>query len=45
MFASSSTNVTRAITPGIEFVKDAGGAVVALLQHWAEGDRDESRRK
>jgi len=30
---------------GIEFVKDAGGAVVALLQHWAEGDRYEPRRK
>ena len=30
---------------GVEFVKDAGGAVVALLQHWAEGDRYEPRRK
>src|SRR5215468_7755696 len=30
---------------GIEFVKDPGGAVIALLQHWAEGDRYEPRRK
>ena len=30
---------------GIEFVKDASGAVVALLQHWAEGDRYEPRRR
>jgi hypothetical protein len=30
---------------GIEFVKDAGGAVIALLQHWAEGDRYEPRHK
>jgi hypothetical protein len=30
---------------GIEFVKDAGGVVIALLQHWAEGDRYEPRRK
>ena len=30
---------------GIEFVKDGGGAVIALVQHWAEGDRYEPRRK
>jgi hypothetical protein len=30
---------------GIEFVKDASGAVIALVQHWAEGDRYEPRRK
>jgi hypothetical protein len=30
---------------GIEFVKDSSGAVIALLQHWAEGDRYEPRRK
>src|ERR1051326_1923568 len=30
---------------GIEFVKDGDGAVSALIQHWAEGDRYEPRRK
>src|SRR6478609_4428129 len=30
---------------GIEFVTDSSGAVIALLQHWAEGDRYEPRRK
>jgi len=29
---------------GIEFVKDGGGAVIALVQHWAEGDRYEPRK-
>jgi hypothetical protein len=30
---------------GVEFVKDAGGAVTAMVQHWAEGDRNYARKK
>ena len=44
LVAHGENNFTMEGT-GIEFVKDAGGAVVALLQHWAEGDRYEPRRK
>jgi hypothetical protein len=44
LVAHGENNFTMEGT-GIEFVKDAGGAVIALLQHWAEGDRYEPRRK
>jgi hypothetical protein len=30
---------------GVEFVKDAKGAVVGMTQHWTEGDRYFARRK
>ena len=30
---------------GVDFVKDANGAVTAMLQHWTEGDRYYTRRK
>jgi len=30
---------------GVEFVKDAQGAVTAMIQHWVEGDRNFARRK
>jgi hypothetical protein len=30
---------------GVEFVKDAKGAVTAMIQHWTEGDRYFARRK
>ena len=29
---------------GVEFVKDAKGAVTAMIQHWTEGDRIFPRR-
>jgi len=29
---------------GVEFVKDAQGAVTAMIQHWVEGDRNFARR-
>jgi hypothetical protein len=30
---------------GVEFVKDAKGAVTAMIQHWVEGDRYFARRR
>jgi hypothetical protein len=30
---------------GVEFVKDAKGAVTAMIEHWSEGDRNYARRK
>jgi hypothetical protein len=30
---------------GVDFVKDANGAVTAMIQHWTEGDRNMVRRK
>ena len=30
---------------GVEFVKDAKGAVTAMIQHWTEGDRNYARKK
>jgi len=30
---------------GVEFVKDAKGAVSAMIEHWTEGDRNYARRK
>ena len=30
---------------GVEFVKDAKGAVTAMIQHWVEGDRNFARRR
>lgn len=30
---------------GVEFVKDAKGAVIAMVQHWTEGDRYASRKR
>jgi hypothetical protein len=29
----------------VEFVKDAKGAVTAMIQHWVEGDRYFARRR
>jgi hypothetical protein len=29
----------------VEFVKDANGSVTAMVQHWAEGDRNYARKK
>jgi hypothetical protein len=30
---------------GVDFVKDAKGAVTTMVQHWTEGDRYFPRRK
>ena len=30
---------------GVEFAKDANGVVIAMIQHWSEGDRYMRRRK
>ena len=30
---------------GVEFVKDAKGAVTAMIQNWSEGDRYFARKK
>ena len=30
---------------GVEFIKDAKGAVTTMLQHWNEGDRYFPRKK
>jgi hypothetical protein len=30
---------------GVEFVRDAKGAVSDMIEHWTEGDRDYVRRK
>ena len=44
LVAHSETTFTLEGT-GVEFVKDANGRVTAMIQHWAEGDRNYARRK
>jgi hypothetical protein len=44
LFAHSENTFTMEGT-GVEFVKDAKGAVTSMIQHWAEGDRNYPRRK
>jgi len=44
LFAQSENTFTMEGT-GVEFVKDAKGAVAAMIQHWAEGDRNYARKK
>lgn len=44
LIAHSETSFTMEGT-GVEFVKDPNGAVVALLEHWVEGDRYFTRKK
>ena len=44
LIAHSETNFTMEGT-GVDFVKDAQGAVTAMVQHWVEGDRFEARKK
>jgi hypothetical protein len=44
LIARSETSFTLEGT-GVEFVKDAKGAVFAMDQHWTEGDRHYMRRK
>jgi hypothetical protein len=44
LIAHSESNFTMEGT-GVDFVKDAKGAVTGMVQHWAEGDRYEARRK
>ena len=44
LVAHSETSFTMEGT-GVDFVKDARGAVTALIQHWTEGDRYYARKK
>jgi hypothetical protein len=44
LIAHSENSFTMEGT-GVEFVKDAKGAVTAMIQHWVEGDRYFARRK
>ena len=44
LIARSETSFTMEGT-GVDFVKDAKGAVTAMIQHWTEGDRYFPRRK
>ena len=44
LFAHAENSFTMEGT-GVEFVKDAKGAVVGMTQHWTEGDRYFPRRK
>jgi hypothetical protein len=44
LIAHSETNFTMEGT-GVDFVKDAKGAVTAMIQHWVEGDRHFARAK
>jgi len=44
LIAHSESSFTMEGT-GVEFVKDAKGAVTAMIQHWVEGDRYFARRK
>jgi hypothetical protein len=44
LIAHSETSFTMEGT-GVDFVKDAKGAVTAMIQHWTEGDRYFARRK
>jgi hypothetical protein len=38
LIAHSETTFTMEGT-GVDFVRDAKGAVIAMTQHWVEGDR------
>ena len=44
LIAHSETSFTMEGT-GIDFIRDAQGAVTGMVQHWNEGDRYETRRK
>lgn len=44
LIAHSETSFTMEGT-GVDFVKDAQGAVTAMIQHWTEGDRYYTRKK
>jgi hypothetical protein len=44
LIAHSETSFTMEGT-GVEFVKDAKGAVTGLVQHWVEGDRNFARKR
>jgi hypothetical protein len=44
LIAHAENNFTMEGT-GVEFVKDAKGAVTAMIQHWTESDRYFARRK
>ena len=44
LIAHSETNFTMEGT-GVDFVKDAKGAVTAMIQHWVEGDRSFARAR
>jgi hypothetical protein len=44
LMARSENSFTMEGT-GVDFVKDASGAVTAMIQHWTEGDRNLIRRK
>jgi len=44
LIAHSASNFTMEGT-GVDFVRDAKGAVTAMIQHWVEGDRYIARTK
>jgi hypothetical protein len=44
LVAHSESNFTMEGT-GVDFVRDASGAVIAMVQHWSEGDRYGRRLK
>src|SRR5262249_8916801 len=44
LVAHSETSFTMEGT-GVDFVRDAQGAVIAMVQHWTEGDRYYPRKK
>jgi hypothetical protein len=44
LIARSENSFTMEGT-GVEFVKDAKGAVTTMIQHWTEGDRYYPRKK
>jgi len=44
LVARSETSFTMEGT-GVDFVKDAKGAVTAMIQHWTEGDRYYARKR
>jgi hypothetical protein len=44
LFAESENSFTMEGT-GVDFIKDAKGAVTQMIQHWTEGDRIFPRRK
>jgi hypothetical protein len=44
LIAHSENSFTMEGT-GVEFVKDANGAVTAMIQHWSEGDRYFARKR
>ena len=44
LVAHSESSFTMEGT-GVDFVRDAKGAVSDMIEHWTEGDRDYVRRK